>query len=108
VTSGKVGGRKAWVAQTTLGAPLEAIRLPVLVVAHAADSCIRTPPSLAGRITARTNGSREQTVVIKGGTGKRAAGKSVNACKGNSPHGFVGQEAEVAAGMVRFINGGTY
>lgn len=108
VTSGKEGGQKSWVAQTTLGAPLEAIRMPVLVIAHATDSCIRTPPSLAGRITARTNGSREQTVVIKGGPGKRAAGTSVDACQGSTPHGFVGQEAEVAAGMTRFINGGSY
>lgn len=107
VTSGKVGGRKAWVAQTALGATLENIKMPVLVVAHAADKCIRTPPNLAARITARTNGEREQTIVIKGGPGSRG-GSSVEACQGRSPHGFIDQEADVAAGIVRFIRGGTY
>lgn len=107
VTSGKVGGRKAWVAQTAMGAKLENIRMPVLVVAHAADKCIRTPPSLANRIVARTNGMREQTVIVKGGPGSKG-GVSVEACQGRTPHGFIDQEAEVAAGMIRFIRGGSY
>lgn len=107
VTSGKVGGRKAWVAQTAMGARLEDIKMPVLVVAHAADKCIRTPPSMAGQIAARTNGVREQTIVVSGGTGSRG-GVSVDACQGRTPHGFIGQEAEVAAGIVRFIRGGKY
>ena len=107
VTSGKVGGRKAWVAQTVMGAKLENIKMPVLVVAHAADKCIRTPPNLAARITARTNGDREQTIVITGGAGSRG-GSSVEACQGRSPHGFIDQEADVAAGIIRFVRGGTY
>lgn len=68
---------------------------------------IRTPPKLAGRIVARTNGAREQTVLVKGGPGGRG-GVSVEACQGRTPHGFVDQEAEVAAGLIRFIRGGTY
>jgi hypothetical protein len=108
VTSGRVGGRKPWVAQTVFDARLDAIRVPVLVVAHAADTCIRTPPSLAARIAARTNGVREQTVTVTGGPGKRGRGPSVEACRGPWPHGFVGQEAEVNAGIARFIRGGNY
>ena len=46
VTSGRVGGYKAWVAQTVFSVKLDAIRVPVLVIAHAADTCIRTPPRL--------------------------------------------------------------
>jgi hypothetical protein len=107
VTSGRVGGYKAWVAQTVFSAKLDAIRVPVLVVAHAADTCVRAPPRLAGGIVARTNGSREQTVVVKGGPGARK-GVSVEACEGHAPHGFVGQEAEVAEGIARFIRGGSY
>ena len=66
VTSGRVGGYKAWVAQTVFSARLDAIRVPVLVVAHAADTCIRTPPSLAGGIVAahqrraRADGHRQR------------------------------------------------
>ena len=107
VTSGRVGGRKAWVAQTVFSSKLDAIRVPVLVVVHAADTCIRTPPSLAGGIAAKTNGAREQTVVVKGGSGGRR-GVSVEACEGRSPHGFIGQETEVADGIARFIRGGSY
>ena len=107
VTSGRVGGHKAWVAQTVFSVKLEAIRMPVLVVAHANDSCIRTPPALAATILARTNGAREQAVTVKGGTVPRRA-VSVEACQGKTPHGFFGQEQEVTAGIIRFIGGGNY
>jgi hypothetical protein len=108
VTSGRKGGRKTWVAQTVFGAPLEAIRIPVLAVAHAADTCIRTPPERIGQIAARTNGSREQAVAVSGGLGGKGGPPSVEACRGNTPHGFIGQDAEVTAGMIRFIRGGAY
>lgn len=107
VTSGRVGGFKPWAAQTVFSTKLDAIRVPVLVVVHAADTCIRTPPGLAGSIVAKTNGVREQAVVVKGGAGT-SKGVSVEACEGRSPHGFLGQEADVAAGIVRFIGGGRY
>ena len=62
-------------AQTVFSVRLDAIRVPVLVVAHAADKCIRTPPSLAGSIVARTNGAREQTVTVTGGPGSNERGR---------------------------------
>jgi hypothetical protein len=107
VTAGRVGGRKEWVAQTVFSVNLAAIKIPVLVVAHASDTCIRTPPALAPTILARTNGAREQAVTVKSGTIQRGA-VSVDACEGKSPHGFIGQEQEVTDGIVRFINGGSY
>jgi len=107
VTSGFSGGRKSWVAQTVFDAPLEAVRIPVLVVGHAADTCIRSPPALTGRITARTEGAREQVVTVTGGPGS-TRGTGIDACEGRSPHGFLGQETEVAAGIARFIRGGSY
>ena len=105
--SGRVGGQKEYVAQTVFDLPLEAIRLPVLVVGHAADKCIRSPADLMGNITARTNGAREQVVTVTGGPGYPGP-PSVNACEGRAPHGFVEQEAEVAAGIARFIRGQSY
>jgi len=105
--SGFSGGQKAWVAHTVFDLPLEAIRVPVLVVGHAADKCIRSPADLMGNITARTNGARAQVVTVTGGPG-RPGPPSVNACEGRAPHGFVEQEAEVVAGIVRFIRGGKY
>jgi hypothetical protein len=108
VTSGKVGGQKPWVAQTVFSLRLEAISMPVLVVAHAADTCIRTPPSLAAKILPRTRTERGQAVTVTGGPGGGGRGASVEACEGRTPHGFIGQEAEVAEGMARFIRGGRY
>jgi len=105
--SGQSGARKAWVAQTVFDLPLEAIRMPVLVVGHAADKCLRSPADLMGRVAARTNGAREQVVTVTGGPG-RSGLPNLEGCEGRAPHGFVEQEAEVAAGIARFIRGGSY
>lgn len=105
--TGQAGARKAWVAQSVFDLPLEAIRSPVLVVGHSADACIRSPAERMGEIGARIGASREQVVVVVGGPGTRGA-SSVNACEGRSPHGFIDQEAEVVAGIARFVRGGSY
>lgn len=104
---GQAGQKRSWVAQSVFDLPLEAIRMPVLVVGHANDKCVRSPPELMNNITVRTNGAREQVVTVMGGSG-RAAPTGLAACEGRSPHGFLDQEAEVAAGMARFIRGGAY
>lgn len=107
VTSGFEGGRKRWVSQTVFSSDLDAIRMPVLVVVHAADKCVRTPPVLGPRIIRMTGSSREQAVTIVGGPGW-SGGESVEACKARSPHGFLEQEADVVAGIARFIRGGNF
>lgn len=107
VTSGNPKGQKSWVAQTVFDLPLESIRMPVLVIGHAQDKCLRSPASQNERITARTEGVREQLVLVDGGPG-RAGLSAVEACEGRSPHGFLQQEAEVAAGIARFIGGARY
>jgi hypothetical protein len=108
VTSGKTGGQKAWVAQTVFSNRLEAIRMPMLVIAHAADTCIRSPPSLAADILPRTKTQRGQLVTVTGDQGGREPKVGVEACAGRSSHGFLGQEVEVTDGIVRFIRGGRY
>jgi len=105
--SGFVGGRKPWVADTVFSLPLEAIRMPMLVVGHAQDKCSRSPPERMVDITARTRGLRQQVVTVTGGPGWPGP-PGVRACIGRAPHGFVEQEAEVAAGIARFINGSAY
>jgi hypothetical protein len=105
--SGQSGAKKAWVAHSVFDLKLEAIRVSVLVVGHAADTCIRSPASLMGQITARTNGAREQVVTVTGGPGS-VGGSSIEACEARAPHGFVDQEAEVVAGIARFVRGGNY
>ena len=105
ITSAGKGGMRPWAVQTVFDLRLEAIRGPVLVVGHAADKCPRTPPSLMGRIVARTEGAREQTVMV---TGAGSRHKGLDACGGSTPHGFIGHDAAVVAGISRFIRGGTY
>jgi hypothetical protein len=107
VTSGRVGGRKDWVAQTVFSAQLGAIKVPILIVVHANDSCIRTPPALATSIAPRTVSAKKQTVTIKGGATKHGA-VDVDACQGRTAHGFLGQEEEVTQGIVRFVRGGNF
>jgi len=99
--------RKSWVAHSVFDIPLERIRVPLLVVGHASDTCIRSPASLMGKITARTNGVREQVVMVTGGPGA-ARSSGTDACAGRTPHGFLQQEAEVVAGIARFIAGAAY
>jgi hypothetical protein len=109
VMSGARSGRKPWVRETVFDLSLEKIRMPVLVVGHASDTCARTPATLMPHITARTNGAREQVVTVSGGPGAGSGAQpSIDACQGRSPHGFVDQEVEVAAGIARFIRGGSY
>jgi hypothetical protein len=106
VTSGLRSARsKPWVSQTVFDLKLDAIRSPVLVVGDAEDHCARTPPDLMRDITALTRGSRQQVVFVKGGPGLSSG---FDACEGRTPHGFIGQEAEVVAGIARFVRGGSY
>jgi len=100
--------RKSWVAQTVFDLPLEAVKTPVLAVGHAADNCVRSPAALMGDITARTQGARRQVVAVTGGPIKPGRSPSLSACEVGEPHDYVGQETEVAAGIVRFIRAGGY
>lgn len=105
--SGQSGARKAWVVQTVFDLPLEDIRIPLLMIGHAEDKCVRSPANAMGRIVARTRGMRQQVVTVVGGPG-HAGGSRLDACEGRTPHGFIGQEAEVAAGIARYVRGGQY
>ena len=107
VTAGQTGARKAWVAQSVFDLQLETINVPLLVVGHADDNCIRSPPKLNSDISARTKSARKEVVLVTGGPGSRGV-SPLEACEGRSPHGFNGQEAEVAAGIARFVLGGNY
>lgn len=107
VMSGQAGARKAWVAQSVFDNPLERLRLPLLLLGHAQDGCVRSPPALMPRVAERTRSDRQQVVTLNGGPGlARAAG--LDACEGRSPHGFHGQEAEMVQGISRFVRGGRF
>ncbi len=105
--SGQVGAKKIWVAQTVFDLPLADIRLPLLLLGHAADTCTRSPPGLMDGISTKVSSTRKQQVLISGGPDYRG-GAGLAACEGKAPHGYPEQEAEIAAGMARFIRGGRY
>jgi hypothetical protein len=107
VMSGQSGARKAFASQSVFDLPLESIHMPILVVGHVEDACARSPAGRIGEIIARTESAREQAVAVTGGPGG-AGLSSLAACEGRSPHGFIGQEADVAKGIARFVRGGTY
>jgi pimeloyl-ACP methyl ester carboxylesterase len=107
LTVGTQGGRKPWTAQTVFDLPLEAITVPALLVGHAMDRCLRSPAEAMPRVDARIRSARRQVVVVAGGSGREGAG-GLDACEGRSPHGFIGQEAEMVSGILRFMEGGRY
>jgi pimeloyl-ACP methyl ester carboxylesterase len=106
VTVGTTGGRMPWTAQTVHDAALERIRIPFLIVGHANDACARSPAGGMGGVVDRIKSSPKQAVTVQGGPGGRNTGLA--ACEGRSPHAYIGQEAEVAAGIARFIRTGRY
>lgn len=105
--AGDSAAKKPWVAQTIFDLPLESIRMPVLVVGHAADKCTRSPPEMMNTLAGRIRSGRKQVVTVAGGPGYPGPA-GLQACEGKAPHGFAEQEAEVAAGIARFIRGGSY
>jgi hypothetical protein len=107
VSAGDDRARKAWVAQTVFDLPLEAIAQPTLIVGHANDACLRSPAANMGRIAERLRTARKQVATVTGGQ-QAARGASLDACAGRTPHGFLEQEAEVLAGVARFVAGGSY
>jgi hypothetical protein len=97
-----------WTAQSVFDLPLERIRLPLLVVGHDADRCVRSPASNLARIAAASASPRKQVAVMTSGPGSRFAAADLGACEGREPHGFAEQEAELVAGIVRFVRGGIF
>lgn len=105
---GDAFARKTWVAQTVFELPLAAIALPVLLVGHEDDACIRSPSDMMAEVAARLGAARRQVAVVTGGPGGAGASQDIESCRGQSPHGFYGQEDEVVAGIARFVRGGSY
>ncbi len=100
--------RKPWVAQTVFSVDLEAIKVPLLAIGHAADNCVRSPADRMGGMAAKTGAVRRQVVAVTGGPIAAGRAPGIPACEVGEPHDFVGQEAEVAAGILRFMRGGNY
>ena len=106
--SGDARARKYFVAQTVFDVPLQAIKMPVLVIGQAADNCLRSPPNLMANIAERAKSARKQVATVTGGPIQPGRTPSLATCEVREPHDFVDQEAEVAAGILRLVRGGSY
>ncbi|MDI4634524.1 hypothetical protein J7U46_15800 [Pelomonas sp. V22] len=98
LTVGTPMGRKTWTSQSVFDLDLAAIRQPVLLLGHADDDCPRSPPRQMAEVAKRLRNARLEQQLIKGGPGG-----SGDACEGRSPHGFVGQDAELVEAIRRFV-----
>lgn len=106
--AGERGKRKPWATQTVFDLPLESLRGALLMVGHEADSCPRSLPTAMPEVVARTKNIRHQVAVVTGGSIAPGRAPALPACETKEPHDFVTQEAEFAAGVGRFIRGGTF
>lgn len=79
--------------------PLDAVRVPVLIVAHAEDGCSATPARAAERIKdALVKSPRKQVLYFEGGDPPKS-----DPCEALSAHGFLGIEKKVVAAIAEFI-----
>lgn len=102
LSNGQPQARKPWVAHSVFDLPLESIRQPVLLLGHAADRCLRSPPGLMPRVAERLkNAAQVREQLIAGGPA--AEGQGGDYCEGRSAHGFVGQEAELVEALLGFM-----
>lgn len=101
--AGQPGARKPWVAQSVFDLPLQQIRQPVLLMAHEADLCPRSPPALMARLAEQLAASpRVSQRMLQGGSGL-TVGAGLAACEGQSPHGYLGQESEMVQTIRAFV-----
>lgn len=105
---GDAKARRAWAAHTVFFTDLDAIKIPLLVIGHAADNCVRSPADQMKNVIAKTHGARQQAVTVTGGPVETGRSSSLAACEVHEPHDFTDQEVEVAAGIARFMRGGNY
>ncbi len=102
-------GNLPWVAHDVFMFALDRISIPLLVLGHAKDTCLRSPPANVPRIADKATASpRRQAAIMDGGPGSSAKPGDLAACEGRQPHGFLDQESEMAAGILRFVGGGRF
>ena len=100
-------GNKSWVRDSVFDHELSAITVPLLLIGHGGDKCLRSPPEEMPRLFGRISSTRKQLVTVTGGPGWKG-GYSLKACVGRAPHGFHKQDRALAEGIARFVVGGTY
>ncbi len=106
--SGDTRARRPWAAQTVTSTKLSSIKIPLLIIGHAADNCARSPANLMSDAAAKTHSTRQQAATVTGGPVAPGRRPGLAGCEVREPHDFVEQETEVAAGIVRFMRGESF
>lgn len=103
--SGEGARRKPWATQTVQATGIQDFTGALLVLGHAADNCTRSLPSLLDAATQGAKAARVQVARLTGGPRSVGRAASLNACEVHEAHDFVDQDAEFAAGVLRFVLG---
>ena len=64
-------GNKCWVRDSVFDHELSAITVPLLLIGHGGDKCLRSPPDDMPRLFGRIASARKQMVTVTGGPGWR-------------------------------------
>jgi pimeloyl-ACP methyl ester carboxylesterase len=87
-------------AGTVFGAGLDRVTVPTLIVSHADDPCIATPPADAPLIrVALTKAPKSEVMIVNGGT----AGSPYTSYCGGSAHSFAGMHPELIERVATWI-----
>jgi poly(3-hydroxyalkanoate) synthetase len=81
-------------ARSMVGFDMNAIKIPVLNIAHEDDQCSSTPYSIVKRY------SRDNLVTVRGG------GQSGHICGGAHRHSFEGRQKGVSSAIIKWITTG--
>jgi hypothetical protein len=100
--------RKPWVAQTVFETGVKTFRGSLLLVGHAADSCVRSLPERLDALALGAAAARQQVVRVTGGPFSVGRAPSLPACEVREPHDFVDQDDVFADGVLRFMRGGKF
>jgi hypothetical protein len=99
VLTATITRRTRMTPQSVLDLPLGAYTGPVLVASHRDDACIVTPAADGPGVVAAFAAARPKAFrLFEGGLPPRS-----DACQAQSPHGFLGIEAEAMGAIAAFI-----
>ncbi len=100
--------RKPWVAHTVFDTGMKDFRGSLLVLGHAADSCVRSLPDRLDAVASSAAAARQQVALVTGGPFSVGRVPSLSACEVREPHDFVDQDGAFADGVLRFIRGSRF
>lgn len=94
--------RRGGSGETVFDAHPEAVSVPVLILANPDDACPVSPPADAPRIAASlTRAPEVKSVTVAGGV------RRGDPCHAQSPHGYLGIEAEAVGAIVGWLDAHT-